>query len=157
VVYRSTRRCSVNCQIFPRCPQRADNTVKVPMVYGHRHSLILNVPTRWGTTVGLMNSVLKNEEAIMRYARQPKPGIDSNKGRNTAKILPHLKNPKFWTSLEQARDILEPLHQTQYLSEAEDYSLSRVLHNWNKIRADLYSKAKKYPHIECLKDIADDI
>jgi len=47
-----------------------------------------------------MNSVLKNEEAIMRYARQPKPGIDSNKGRNTAKILPHLKNPNFWTSLE---------------------------------------------------------
>jgi hypothetical protein len=61
--------CSVDCQIFPRCPQRADNTVKVPTVFGHRRSLILNVPTRWGTTVGLMNSVLKNEEAIMRYAR----------------------------------------------------------------------------------------
>jgi len=90
-----------------------------------------------------MNSVLKNEEAIMRYVRQLKPGIDSNKGRNTARILSHLKNPNFWTSLEQARNILEPLHQTQYLFEAEDYSLSRVLHNWNKIRADLYSKAKK--------------
>jgi len=98
--------------------------------------------------VGLMNSVLKNEEAITRYVRQLKPGIDP-------KIISHLKNSDFWASLEQARDILEPIHQTQYLSEAEDYSLSRVLENWNRIRADLYSKAKKYPTIECLTHIAD--
>ncbi len=104
-----------------------------------------------------MNSVLKNEETLMKYVRQFKPEIDSNKGRNTTKILPHLKNLNFWTSLKQARDILKSLHQIQYLSEAKNYSLSRVLHNWNKIRADLYSKAKKYPHIECLKHIADDI
>jgi len=59
--------------------------------------------------------------------------------------------------LKQACDILKSLHQIQYLSEAENYSLSWVLHNWNKIRADLYFKAKKYSHIECLKDIADDV
>ena len=93
----------------------------------------------------------------MRYIRQLKSKLDDNKDRNITKILSHLKNLNFWIFLKQACDILKSLHQIQYLSEAENYSLSRVFHNWNKIRADLYFKAKKYSHIECLKDIADNV
>jgi len=93
----------------------------------------------------------------MRYIRQLKSKLNNNKDRNITKILSHLKNLNFWIFLKQARDILKSLHQIQYFSEAKNYSLSRVLHNWNKIRADLYFKAKKYSHIKCLKDIADDV
>ncbi len=128
-------------------------------MYNHRCSFILNISTRWETIIELMiiNSVLKNEKTIIRYIRQLKSRIDDNKSRNIAKILSHLKNLNFWIILKQARDILKSLHQIQYLSEAKNYSLSWVLHNWNKIQANLYFKAKKYSYIECLKDIADDI
>ena len=104
-----------------------------------------------------MNSVLKNERAIIRYVRQLKSRIDVNKNKNTIKIVSHLKNLDFWTSLEQARDILESIHQIQYLSEAEDYSLVRVLQNWNKIQAHLYFKVKQYFIIECLNHIANHV
>ncbi len=104
-----------------------------------------------------MNSVLKNEKTIIRYVRQFKSRIDVNKNKNTIKIISHLKNLDFWTSLEQARDILEFIHQIQYLSEAEDYSLFRVLQNWNKIRVHLYFKVKQYLVIECLTHIANHV
>ncbi len=111
----------------------------------------------WETIIELMNSVLKNEKAIIRYVRQLKSKIDVNKNKNTIKIIFYLKNLDFWTSLKQARDILESIHQIQYLSEAENYSLFRVLQNWNKIRAHLYFKVKQYLVIKCLIHIANHV
>ncbi len=104
-----------------------------------------------------MNSVLKNEKTIIRYVRQFKLRIDVNKNKNTIKIISHLKNLDFWTFLKQACDILKSIHQIQYLSEAENYSLVRVLQNWNKIWVHLYFKVKQYLVIKCLKHIANHV
>jgi hypothetical protein len=104
-----------------------------------------------------MSSVLKNEKTIIRYIRQSKSRINVNKSKNTIKIISHLKNLDFWTFLKQARDIFKSIHQIQYFSEAEDYSLIRVLQNWNKIQTYLYFKVKQYLVIKCLKHIVNHV
>ncbi len=104
-----------------------------------------------------MNSVLKNEKAIIRYIRKFKSRIDVNKNKNTIKIVSHFKNLNFWTFLKQAHNVLEFIHQIQYLLEAEDYLLFRVLQNWNKIWAYLYFKVKQYLIIKCLTHIANHV
>ncbi len=59
----------------------------------------------------------------------------------------------FWVEYSTWRD--QSIHQTQYLSEAENYLLFRMLENWNRIQVNLYFKIKKYSIIECLKHIAN--
>ena len=48
--------------------------------YKQRRSLVLNVLTRWGTTVGLLNSVLNYQQALLDYFQQKNPGIDQCNG-----------------------------------------------------------------------------
>ena len=124
--------------------------------YGNRRALILHCPTRWGTTVGLLNAIWRNQQAFMMYAQQYKPGIDQGKRKGHVPICPILKDTQFWADLTTTKDLLEPIHRIQYTSEAESYPLHRVCNNWNDIRAHLISKARQYPHIGDLQDLAND-
>ena len=100
---------------------------------------------------------MKNEQALVRYARQPKPGLDERKGKDHNKIIPHLKNSDFWTDLQLVKTLLEPIHEIQYISEAEDYPLYKVAKNWNRIRAHLYSMARAHPEIDDLQPLPEHV
>ena len=125
--------------------------------YGKRRALILSCPTRWGTTVGLLTAIWRNQQAFMSYAGQFRPGIDQGKGKDYVPLCPILKDTQFWTDLTTIKDLLEPIHRIQYTSEAESYPLYRVCGNWNEIRAHLIGKARQYPHIADLQDLANKI
>ena len=123
--------------------------------YGKRRALILSCPTRWGTTVGLLTAIWRNQQAFMSYAAQIRPGIDHQKDKKHVPICPILKDTQFWADLTTAKDLLDPIHRIQYTSESESYPLYRVCSNWNDIRAHLMKKAQQHPHITDLKDLAN--
>ena len=105
--------------------------------YGKKIALILHCITRWGTQVGILESVLKNQQALQCYAQQATPQIDKNKKNKDTHILPILRDLPFWQDVATVSRILTPIHQIQYVSEADNYPLYRVLDNWMEIKAEL--------------------
>jgi hypothetical protein len=55
--------------------------------YNQRRSLILNVLIRWGTSVGLINSVLRSKEALLNYFQQKSSSIDHDKSHTLASFV----------------------------------------------------------------------
>lgn len=107
--------------------------------YGeHQHrSLILHCITRWGTQVGMLGSVLKNEQVLQNYARQGRPKIDQGRKKDAKQVLPVLRDPGFWKDCDTVHQVLAPIHEVQYLSEADNYALHKVVATWMKIRVHL--------------------
>ena len=108
--------------------------------YKQRRSLVLNFLTRWGTTVGLLNSVLNNQQALLGYFQQKNPGIDQGRNKPLGSFV---NDYSFWKKLTMVKKILNPIHKLQYMSEAEGYKLYTVTNNWNIIRSHLYSMAEE--------------
>ena len=100
--------------------------------------MILNVLTRWGTTIGLLNSVLRNQQALLDYFQQKNPGIDQ--GRKNS-LRSFVNDFSFWKKLTIVKKVMDPIHQFQYMSEAEEHKLYTIANTWNKIRSHLYSMA----------------
>lgn len=97
--------------------------------------------------------MIKNQQALLNYFSQRKPGIDVGR---TVKLSAFINDYTFWHRLKIVKEILDPIHKIQYMSEAENYLLYRVACNWNWIRSHLYSKVKEYEDIG-LKQIADEV
>lgn len=94
--------------------------------------------TRWGSIIGLLTSVQKNQQALLAYFQQKKPGIDQGKNSTLESIV---KDYTFWEKLNLIKKIVDSINKIQYMSEAEDHKIYTVAANWNKIRAHLYSMA----------------
>lgn len=92
-------------------------------IYHERRSFVLNITTRWGTTVGLLTSVLKNREALMKYFRQKKPGINKRKSHSLGLFV---RDYAFWDKLIFIKKTIDFIHQFQYLSEAENHKFFTI-------------------------------
>lgn len=97
--------------------------------------------------------MLKNQQALLNYFTQKKPGLDV--GRKT-KLGEIVNDYSYWHKLQIVKEIIDPFHKNQYLSEAGNYPLYRVAANWNIIRSHLYAKTKEYHDIG-LRQIADEV
>ena len=117
-------------------------------IYIKRIALILHCITRWGTQVGLLDSLYRSSLAIQAYSQQALPQIDKKKKKDTY-ILSILRDPTFWQDVTTARRILTPIHKIQYLSEADNYPLHRVLDNWMLIKQSLLRSANEYGTEQC--------
>lgn len=86
--------------------------------YGEHQSSILRCITRWGTQVGMLGSVLKNEQVLQNYARQGRPKIDQEeKKMQSMYILPVLRDPGFWKDCDTVHRALAPIQELQYLRQ----------------------------------------
>lgn len=116
-------------------------------ILGKRIALILHCITRWGTQVRLLNALYRSCLTIQEYSQQSNPQIDKNK-KADQRILPILRDSKFWQDVTTARRILTPIHEIQYLSEADNYPLYRVLDNWMLIKQSLMKSATEYGTVD---------
>ena len=98
--------------------------------------MILNVLIKWGTTIKMLTSMLKNQQAFLNYFHQKKFGIDKNKKNSLTNIV---NDYSFWKNLIVAKKILNSIHQIQYMSETEEHKLYTIVVNWNKIQSHLYA------------------
>lgn len=106
-------------------------------------ALILHCITRWGSQMGMLNSVLANQRVLERYSQQAHPQIDTNKKKRQTHVLPILQDPIFWQDAARIQRILKPIHEIQYLSEADNYPLYRVLDNWMQIKASMMNLSQE--------------
>ncbi len=105
--------------------------------YREHQSLILHCITRWGTQVGILGSVLKNEQVFQNYARQGLPKIYQRGKKDAKQVLPVLREPGFWKDCDTFHRVLVHIHKVQYLSEADNYAFHKVITTWMKIRVHL--------------------
>jgi hypothetical protein len=91
-------------------------------------ALIATVPTRWGTQVRQIDSLLKNEDALKCYA-------DSPEASDTVK--PILRDSSFWERLRALKSLLHPFHEEQRMSESNHNYLNKVAPRWIKLDSHL--------------------
>ena len=106
-------------------------------ILGKKVALILHCITRWGSQVGMLNSVLANQRVLELYSQQAHPQIDANKKNKETHVLPILQDLGFWQDAARIQRILKPIHEIQYLSESDNYPLYRVLDNWMQIKISI--------------------
>src|SRR5579859_990040 len=75
--------------------------------YGKHQSLVLSVITRWGTQYLLILSVLKNKDAIKRYASEFQSHPTSERLKQEA--LDTIMDWEMWGKLEALHEVLNPL------------------------------------------------
>ena len=64
-------------------------------------------------------------------------------------MLPIIRDPFFWKDVVTATRILTPIHEIQYLSEADNYPLHRVINNWMLIKQSLMKSATEHGTDQC--------
>ena len=96
-------------------------------VYGKEQSLILSVMTRWGTQYHLYNSVLKNKDALERWAIRKDTAI-GKKGKGKQKDV--ILDDMFWVQLGKLCQALKLIHEAQKISESNDSTLGKVIPRW---------------------------
>ena len=94
--------------------------------YGQRRSLILNVLTKWGTLIKFLTSILKNQQALLNYFQQKKPGIDQSKKNPLINIV---NDYSFWKRLTIVKKVLNLIHKIQYMFETEGHKLYTIAFN----------------------------
>jgi hypothetical protein len=97
---------------------------------------VLSVITRWEITIDLLNSVLKNQQALLNYFKQKNLDIDQERSRP---LNTFINDYFFWKKLILVKKILDFIHQYQHMSKIESHKLYTIANNWNRIRAHLYS------------------
>ncbi len=92
----------------------------------------------------MLGSVLKNEQVLQNYARQGRPKNDQGRKKYAKQVLPVLCDPGFWKNCDTVHRVLAPIHEVQYLSEADNYALHKVITTWIKIRVHLIQMSKEH-------------
>lgn len=112
--------------------------------YRNPQSLVLSVITRWGTQYRLVTSLLKNKDAIKRYALEVEPLPTSERLKQIA--LDAIIDKDVWVGLEALRELLQPIDERLRMSESGKSHLGHVLHRWADILKHL--KAESIEHDE---------
>ena len=101
----------------------------------------------------MLHSLRKAQQSLEAYSRQAAPQIDKKKNKKnkaeSTKVLPILRDPSFWQDVATAARILGPIHEIQYLSEADNYSLHRVINNWMLIKQSLLKSTTEHGTEHC--------
>jgi len=91
--------------------------------------------TRWGTQWAQVIALLKNEEVLRLYAADP---------RSDCKSIESLINDRsFWDKLRGLKNLLEPIHEAQKMSESTHSSLDKVYPRWLQIHTHLDEISKE--------------
>jgi hypothetical protein len=96
--------------------------------YGRKQALILSVITRWGSQFGLLNSILKNKDALRLWATDIRA-----KGAFRESIL----DSHFWIDIENLAMAIKPIHEAIKLSERTDSTIGEVIPRWDKVKSEL--------------------
>jgi hypothetical protein len=84
---------------------------------GKIKSLIASVPTRWGSQVCSIKSILNNRIPLEAYA-------ENTKTTDTLKRI--LRDSDMWQQLRSLNSILQPIHEAPKMSESNKASLDKV-------------------------------
>ena len=108
--------------------------------YKHHQSFILSVITRWGTQFRLVQSVLKNKDALKCYTSDCGDLPAAQRIKQSA--LNVIQSREFWAQLELIRELLQPLDEYLKMSESGKSHLGQVLSRWLDILDHLNTRSK---------------
>ena len=91
--------------------------------------------TRWDSQLELLNSILKNQQALWEYFQQSKLDIDQ---KRKSLLIDIVNDYSFWKKLSIVKRVLNFIHKIQYMFEIKGHKLHTMTANWNKIRSHLY-------------------
>ena len=118
--------------------------------YERIRAFVLSVITRWGSQIGVIVAVLKNEEALMSWLRDlrvleasqkqtsKRATTQANPGSLT-KVLAILRDSTFWIGLRDLKALLLPIHEAQKMSESDRAHLGKVNGRWVNIQNEMKS------------------
>jgi hypothetical protein len=112
--------------------------------YGKQYALILSVITRWGTQFRLVNSILRSKDALRAYALEP----TRSSADLRANAITTLKDPTFWSNLDQLKDVLEPLDNQVRMAESTNAHIGTVLKRWKTVEELLKTQVNHLPELE---------
>jgi hypothetical protein len=95
---------------------------------GRTRALIATVPTRWGTQVDQLDSIIRAEAPLRLFS------ITANAADT---INPLLQDNMFWDRTIAAKKILGPIHEQQKMSESNRATLAKVYPCWMTINSHL--------------------
>jgi hypothetical protein len=72
-------------------------------------AFVLSSIVRWGTQYGLVQSVLKNKQALFAWVADERAQIGKKKGINTLRST--ILDTDFWKALSKLAYILQPIHE----------------------------------------------
>jgi hypothetical protein len=106
-------------------------------------ALRLSVITRWGTQIMLISSVLKCKGALFSWLGDPRAKIGK---QGTGNILESIiMEYTFWSNLSSLERILRPIQDAQEMSESDNWTISKVIPRWLKLKAELEQLGKELP------------
>ena len=98
--------------------------------YNKHQALLAAVITRWGSQVAVIDSVLRNKQALKDYAVDERAKANKVVG---ATIL----DRAFWADLEDLLDVLRPIDEVLAHSEGQDSHIGLVTSRWLTIEGRL--------------------
>jgi hypothetical protein len=78
-----------------------------------------------------LRSIKRTKDALKYFHR------DKNNDCEDTKVLDTVADPFYWVDLDELLDVLEPLHESQIMSESSKGHLGYVRARWERIRAYL--------------------
>jgi hypothetical protein len=91
-------------------------------VYGKQQALILSVLTRWGTQYHLCRSILKNRDALEKWALRKDTKLNTDNSQKQS-----ILNDSFWTQLNKLCQAIKLIHDQQKISERNNATLGEVI------------------------------
>jgi hypothetical protein len=108
-------------------------------LYGKEIALIVSVITRWGTEYRSALSVRKNKEAILAH-------LDDRHYDMPHEVSGDLMNRRFWADLDQFLEIIQPIHEGQVMSEADNSHIGHVVNRWLGIERHFETIVQRAPN-----------
>ena len=96
--------------------------------YSCHQSLILSVITRWGTQFRLIQSVLRNKNALKCYASDYGDLLVTQRIKKSAIDIIGARD--FWMQMESIHELLQPLNEELKKLESSKSHLGHVLSRW---------------------------
>src|SRR5579859_1447916 len=138
-------RCLVSA--FKKAPLQYARLRKLQSdCYGHEQSLVLSVIMRWGTQYRLLQSILKNKDALKRYACDYEEFPVSQRIKQPA--IGTIRSTMFWHELELLREVLQPIDECLKMSESGKSHLGHVLNCWMDLLKHLEVKKREIGDLE---------
>ena len=103
--------------------------------------LVIANTTRWGTHLAEFISIVVNKSALRAFLSDPRVDLRSS---DTAKSVANtLRNPVFFSILEELIILLTPLQKAQKASERDDAHVGRVRNRWDRVLEEIKRKGQE--------------
>jgi hypothetical protein len=110
--------------------------------YNEERAFCLSVITRWGTQFRLLQSVLRNKDALRNYARE------YTEADLTYDAHRYISSFNFWNRVEGLIEVLRPIDEALKMSESGSAGLGHVLTRWKTILAHLKNMETEYDSLQ---------